>query len=163
MQRRRRKKNPYFQRIGDVLQQALKKRQILLPTKDLRLWDAWTASVGPTIAAQTSLDRLKNDVLFVKVANSVWMQQLQFMKQDILEQLNGALGGVIVKNIFFTIGHFPPSPSGEGSDPVYSDEDVLTERDTRTIEQCASAVKDAELGEILKRVMTKDLMRRKKA
>ena len=161
MYSRRRKKNPYFKPIGDVLADVLKKRQINLPTKDPHLWKAWEASVGPLIAAQTAVDRLKNDVLFVKVSNSVWMQQLQFMKKDILEKFNASFGKGTVQNIFFTLGPISALPLKEESISSFQGQETLSEKDTMVIERWASAVQDPELSGILKRIMTKDLKRRK--
>jgi len=159
--RRKRKRNPYFLKIGDVLQKTLEKRQIALPMKDVRTWEAWTQSVGPLISAQTSIDRLKKDILFIKVSNSVWMQQLQFMKRDIISKINTFLGREAVKNIFFSIGHIP-APSSEKESPApFLQTKPLTKKEMQKIESCTSVIKDPELNNILKRVMTKDLQRRR--
>jgi len=159
--RRRRKKNPYFTKIGEVLQHVCKKKHLNLPAKDPRMWEAWTASVGPLITAQTSVDKLKNDVLFVKVSNSVWMQQLQFMKNDILGKLNCVLGDQSVKHIFFSIGSIPGPP--ERDEITFNpDAGTLSEKDALNIERCLSVLTDSELANILRRVMTKDLKRRQR-
>lgn len=162
--RRRRKKNPNLQRLGDVLEKALKKNKIALPSRDFRLREAWVQSVGPVISAQTSLDSFKYNVLYVKASNSVWLQQLQFMKGEIMDKINQVLGKEVVKNIFFSIGRIPvqaskdePAPSLETIHPC------LGEKDLRTIEQCTAGISDPELIEILKRVMTKDLKRRRQS
>ena len=163
MQKRyRRKITPYLQPIGDILQKALKKRQLTLPKKDLRIMESWSKSVGPLIVSQTAVDRFNHGVLYIKVSNSVWMQQLQFMKEEIIERLNGALGKDAVKSILFSVGHITvQSHANITMSQNRTDSLHLSENEMRTIEQYTSSVKDTELSEILKRVMMKDLQRRK--
>lgn len=162
--RRRRKKNPNLQRLGDILEKTLKKNRIPLPTRDLRLREAWAQSVGPVIASQTFLDKFKYNVLYVKVSNSVWMQQLQFMKREIMDKINQVLGKEDVKNIFFSIGHIPIRTSKDEPAPALQTFDsCLGKKDLRMIDQCTSGISDPELSDILKRVMMKDLKRRRQS
>ena len=156
---RRRKRNPYFDHIGDILEKVVKKNKLNLPKLDLRIREAWNASVGPLIISQTCLDQFKYGILYVKVSNSVWMQQLQFMKEEILDKLNRALEKEQVKNISFSIGPVPAeSPANK---PFELKSKPLNPREIRSIEQCISPIKDPELSDILKRVMLKDLQRKK--
>lgn len=163
----RRRKNQqrwsdYPQKLGQVLQQALKQRHISLRIKDQPLWDAWGKAVGPAISRQTRVDRFDRDTLFVKVSSSVWMQQLQFMKKEILGRLNETLGQETVKNLFFSIGDTAAGqPKKTEAFRLRPDEYPLQEADERLIERCTASVTDKELHEILKRAMTKHLIRRK--
>ncbi len=162
MHNRHRKKSPYFQTLGDVLQKTLKKRRLSLPTKDMRVWEAWTRSVGTLIAAQTAYDKFRNGTLFVRVANSVWLQQLQFMKKEIIEKINAVLGREAVNNIFFTVGQVADSrPGADDNVSFAADRSPLNEKDQRNVELCTSSVRDSELKDILRRVMIKDLKRRR--
>ena len=90
---RRRKGSSTPRLLGEILPEALKKKALHLPMKDRSLIDAWNRAVGPQIGAKAQPDRLREEVLYVRVANSVWMHELQFMKQDIVSKLNGILGG----------------------------------------------------------------------
>ena len=49
---------------------------------------AWKAAVGAPIANQTAPIRYTAGTLHVKVTTSAWMQQLQFMKSEILAKVN---------------------------------------------------------------------------
>lgn len=149
------------QNIGQILDKALKQRNIFLHLKDQRLWDAWRAAVGKTISSQTRVDRLYRGTLFIKVSGPAWMQQLQFMKSEILKQLNTFPGGESVGNIFFSVGDIPAAPAKKNDVPAEKpDLRLLKERDRRIIEECAASIPDAELGEILKRAMTRTIIRR---
>ena len=151
-----------LQKIGDILQKALKRHHIPLRLEDQGLQKIWLEVVGPKTAAYTRPDAIKRDILFVKVANSVWMQQLHFLKQDILEKINREYKNNPIKNIFFSIDEMaasvmkkdnPPSPDREIS--------VLKSRDKKIIEKSIASITDEELRDILRRVMTKEMTRRR--
>ena len=108
-ERRKRKRSPYLQHLGDVLDTVLKKQKLALPKKDIQIMTAWGKAVGSTIAAQTAMERFANGTLYIKVSNSVWMQQLQFMKEEITERINDVLGARRIRNILFSIGRIEPA------------------------------------------------------
>ncbi|MBE0557020.1 MAG: DUF721 domain-containing protein, partial [Proteobacteria bacterium] len=110
MRRRARQVKPEM--LGEILGKILKKRNIPHASTDRRLLDIWRRAVGPQIAAQTHPDALKRGVLFVRVSAPVWMHQLQFMKEEILDRISGLSGPEEVKNLRFCIGELPPSPPG---------------------------------------------------
>ena len=130
--------------------------------KDQPLWDAWHKAVGKTISAQTRVDRLDHDTLLVKVSSSAWMHQLQFVKNEIMEKLNEILGKESVRNIFFSIGEVS-AVQKKKDDPftLQPDQNLLKDRDKRLIEECTASISDRELNEILKRAMTRTIIRRK--
>lgn len=159
---RRRYQSSSLQRIDDILHKALKKHHIPLKTVDRRLQNVWFQAVGPRIAAQTYPDSIKKTILFVKVANASWMQQLHFMKQDILEKFNHLHQQDPVSNIFFTIGEIN-APAAKKKDPFLPADEMpaLKARDKKMIEKSLAAIADEELRDILKKAMTKEVTRRR--
>lgn len=159
---RRRFQSAKFQRIDDILEKTLKKHHIPLKMEDRRLRDVWQQAVGSKIAAQTKPDCIKKAVLFVKVANSAWLQQLHFMKQEIIEKINDLLPAEPVKDMFFAIGEIA-APSAVKTAPVYDAGEMpaLKARDKKMIEKSLSTIADEELRDILKRAMTKEVIRRR--
>ena len=71
-----------------------------------RLWDVWEEVTGPDIARSAWPDRFQGkDTLIVRVSDSIWMQQLSFIKQRILDKLNAGLpGNARLKNMRFELG-----------------------------------------------------------
>jgi hypothetical protein len=156
------RKSEHPQRLSLILRRTLNQRNISLPMKDSSVWNAWDKAVGPVISAQTRVDRLDRETLFVKVSSPAWMQQLQFMKQEILDRINETLGKKALKNLFFSAGEVPPNPSkGPEVFSLQTDRYPLKEREERLIESCTAPISDRELHDILKRAMTKNLIRRK--
>ncbi|MFO7560515.1 MAG: DUF721 domain-containing protein [Desulfobacterales bacterium] len=87
--------------INDVLNQCRKER----PDSDMtRIWALWDKTMGMTIAENARPAAFKGQLLVVQVASSPWMQQLQFLKKDIIQKLNSALGKELVQEIKFKIG-----------------------------------------------------------
>ena len=151
-----------LQRLGDILQTALKKQRIFLDIEDKSLLPVWNEAVGPQIALQTYPGRLKGKTLFVKVSSSVWMQQLYFLKEEISEKINQSLGKAAIENIYFSIGEIPLAlPKGEERLSFPSLSHLLKDRDRKLIEKSTASIPDEELREIMKRVMTKEISRRR--
>ena len=55
--------------------------------------------VGPRIAKNTSAERVKDGILFVKVKSDVWRNELLFYKMELIKKLNLKLGKKVVLDI----------------------------------------------------------------
>ena len=105
---RKRPQRKEFAPIGGVLHEVLagfRKR----PEGDLtELWERWPDAVGPAVAENSRPVAVKGRVLTVNVTSSAWMQQLQFLKADLIARLNRALGEARVAEIRFRVGPVGP-------------------------------------------------------
>ncbi len=72
--------------------------------QEYRVWGVWKDAVGETIACHAQPSKIQKGLLFVTVSNSMWMQELQFLKPVVKEKINEQLGEAIVKDIFFVLG-----------------------------------------------------------
>lgn len=124
------------------------------------LFKLWPKAVGAQIAAQTEPAGWRAGTLFVKTTSSVWVQQLHFMKEDIRQKINELTGKKTVKDIHFTVG-FKPAPRKTWRNASDSKRIVLRERDKKMIAECTEKLTDRELAEIVKRVMKKEISRRR--
>jgi predicted nucleic acid-binding Zn ribbon protein len=70
----------------------------------MEVFDRWEALVGPVIAANSLPVGFKGPLLLVHVADSVWMQQLQFLKPELMARINAGLTQTQVSEIRFKIG-----------------------------------------------------------
>src|SRR6185503_12962949 len=98
------KKSLPIESFGNVLEQSLKRLDLVTRLDEYGVWPIWNDVVGAVIARNAQPEKIRNGTLFVKVSSPVWMQQLQFMKEMIASKLNQRLKGEIVKNIFFMVG-----------------------------------------------------------
>src|SRR5210317_2511439 len=79
-----------------------------------RVFEFWDRTVGKEIAAvaQPTLIRSRS-VLWVKVRDSIWMQQLHLQKMLLLEKINRQLNGEQLSDIHFQLDSSlsaPPTP-----------------------------------------------------
>ena len=61
----------------------------------------WAAVVGPQVAGVTQVEAVRDGVLFVRVKNSVWANELTLLKEDMVRRLNSAIGGRVLTDIHF--------------------------------------------------------------
>ena len=64
----------------------------------------WEDIVGPKIARQSQPEFLKDEVLQVRVENSVWLSHLRFLGDKLLQMLNKELPSLKIKKIRFRQG-----------------------------------------------------------
>jgi predicted nucleic acid-binding Zn ribbon protein len=76
-----------------------------VPPVSLRHWEQ---AVGSRIARKTSPWRLERGVLFVRVAHSVWANELQLLSNEIKAQLASA--GIVVEALRFSVGRIDRPP-----------------------------------------------------
>ena len=91
-------------RLGDVLRAALARLPNAQQIADHALWAKWDAVVGTTLAAHARPRRLQRGILLVAVDSPEWMVEVQFLKQDLRQRLNAALGRSVVRDIFLVLG-----------------------------------------------------------
>ncbi len=97
------KTNKELEHISGILKTTLGKWMSTAGEPVTRIWTLWDDAVGEHIAANARPARLKNHVLIVHVSSSVWIQQLQFSKKLIMDQINSAAGSCLVSDIKFKI------------------------------------------------------------
>ena len=102
--KRIRKKMAKPDQLGNVLENALKATNMQIDLSLQRLWRQWDDLVGPAIAKNARPAAIKGKLLLVNVSSAPWMQQLQYLKNDLMEKLNAAFDTPIVKDIRFKIG-----------------------------------------------------------
>ncbi|MDI9569193.1 MAG: DUF721 domain-containing protein [Pseudomonadota bacterium] len=147
--------------LAAILQKVVKKRGLPLTIGDPYLRRVWNETVGDGIAAETAPENIKRGVLYVKVSSPVWVHHLQFLKKDILQRFNELHGKGAVRELHLTVGVIaaPARPDGEAV-PAATNLD-LTPRDKRLMKESLAQVSDPELQEILRRVMTRAISRRR--
>lgn len=83
------------EQLEQVIGNRIGKRQL----EFVLLARVWKDVVGERAASHSMPAWIKKDVLFGYVDNSSWMQELTFMKPQILQQLKGHLRFVVIKDV----------------------------------------------------------------
>jgi hypothetical protein len=158
---RKRARQPKPEMLGEILQKILKKRNIPHTSKDRHLIEIWKKAVGPQVALQTHADTLKRGTLFIRVSAPVWMHQLQFLKEEILERLKQISGSDEIRSLQFSIGELPCPPGAGGQPAADAALPPLAQRDRDMMRRSLEAIRDPQLKEILERVMAREISRRR--
>lgn len=91
---------------------------------ELRLQHQWPNIIGEPIASQTWPAHIRFKKLYLTVQNSVWLQQLTFLKPTLLAKLHDSDGAAMVEDIVFRVGEIPAPPTS--SSAVSTDDSLST-------------------------------------
>ena len=90
--------------LGNIIDGLLKGFDLRPDAGMTRIWDLWEGIVGKTIADNTRPAAFKGKILVVHVSSSPWIHQLQFLKAEMIRNINQGLGDNLVEEIKFKIG-----------------------------------------------------------
>ena len=90
-----------MQHIQIAIQSFLKKSGLNSGVEQQKALKLWGEIVGNKISKNTEPTSVKNGVLVIKTTNSVWKQELQIQKTEIIKKLNKRLKKNIIKEIRF--------------------------------------------------------------
>lgn len=93
-----------FVHISGVIEDVLKTRGMVSNTRLVKIWQIWEDAVGKGIASNTTPAAFKGNLLIVHAESSAWIQQLHFLKKEMIEKINAILGQGAVQDIKFKIG-----------------------------------------------------------
>jgi predicted nucleic acid-binding Zn ribbon protein len=86
--------------VGDVLRNYLARSGLARRLAQAQVIPDWLSLVGPQIGAVTSPESVTADgTLFVRVATSAWMSELQLMAPQIMAAINAGRGAGRIKTI----------------------------------------------------------------
>ena len=148
------------ERLGDLLQQSLRRLELAPQLEAYGIWPVWNDVVGEPVARNAQPEKIRNGTLFVKVSSPVWMQQLQYMKDLIAEKLNQRLRAEVVKNIFFFIG--PITLSASDPEPDLEPAKIPADSNELRDEQFLDSLQDPEIRQAFKRLVRSYARRKKK-
>ena len=143
--------------LGDILRIQCSRMGLNRRINEQRLLDAWTDAVGRGVAERTQAMRIEKGVLFLKVTNSVWMQQLQFMKELILKKLHEKTGIDLVQDLRFYIGEVENPVKNEGRQSSKKDLPTPSESDMENIARQVRGVRDPEMKKMLSGLFSRAL------
>ena len=87
--------------LQQALSELLESLGIESKVKRYQVLEQWPSFVGERVAEVSRPERLTGGLLFVKVKNSVWRNELLYLKAELIQKINGALGEEIVEDIRF--------------------------------------------------------------
>lgn len=87
------------QTLDEVLMKMLRAQGLETPLLQKRLVDAWETVAGPTVARYTTQKFIKNQTLYVRIANPALRQDLSMMRTQLVQRLNSHVGAMVIADI----------------------------------------------------------------
>ncbi len=148
--------------IAGVLPDIVRHKGWQVKLEQHSFFPVWEDVVGEDLAGCSRPLKVVKNVLWLEVANSTWMQQLQFEKRRILEAVNARLSRSTIKDIRFMLAgdeHDEEPQKQPGVTFVPPDPEKL-----RKFEQQVSCIEDETTRDGLVRLwyLTKSCRRRRK-
>lgn len=105
--------------FGTILSGLAKRLGLESRLLERRLQHRWREIMGEPIASHTWPDQIRFKKLYLTVPNSVWLQQLTFLKPTLLAKLSAAAGPDLVTDIVLRVGELPErdQPSTSSGQP----------------------------------------------
>lgn len=91
------------QPVGDLVARFLDKSGLAARVEAASVLTDWPERVGPQIAAVTQATGLAEDTLFVSVATSAWMMELNLMKGELIKRVNAGKREGKIRHIVFVM------------------------------------------------------------
>jgi len=123
-----------------------------------RIWEVWEEAVGKGIARHATPVSFRDGVLTLRVDSAPWMQQLTYLKKDIISKVNDRLEEEMVCDLFLKAGRAPKLPAAPP--PYQPKRRPLSEEERAWVAEQAREIEDPELRAVFERLIARDLENR---
>ena len=115
----------------------------------------WDEVVGDDIAVCARPSLIRGTVLWLDVSDSVWMQQLQFQKNLLLEKINLRLTGTKLTDIRFQLDTSLGRPVSEEVEKTAKRKTEPDRKQREHLEEMLDSLEDEEMKESMRRIWLK--------
>lgn len=141
--------------LGGLIRQWVKRRRCEPQVDDSLLRLKWSSFVGERIGAHTRPRELKDGVLTVIVGDSAWLNELSFLRRELITKVNEGLGRRVVREIRLLSGPLERAfQDQEGKQVAARRRQDVAPPDETAIQRAAEElpeVTDPELGRAIAR------------
>lgn len=93
-------------KLGKVISEAVEAKGWQKKVTEMNAVNSWNKeNIGTRICSNAQAYHIENGKLYVLVSNSTWMNELSFLKPQIIKNINQAVGKSVVEDIQFKIGN----------------------------------------------------------
>ncbi|MBI3755855.1 MAG: DUF721 domain-containing protein [Deltaproteobacteria bacterium] len=144
-------------RIGNVMAAFLDNHAPKTVANCLVIHSIWPKIVGANMAKKTMPLKIIGKTLYLTVETSAWMEELKYLKEDIIKKINNDLKQEAVEDIIFRLGKinllasFPRSHQQTASSSAPLPQ--LSRQEIDNIDKLVSCIKDTILKETVRQAM----------
>jgi len=85
--------------LGEVLQELLHQYGLVQRVKEFEAMNLWPEVVGEQVAKVSAARDVRDGCLYVEVTNSVWRNELYYMKPELIAKINRKIGQNLIHDI----------------------------------------------------------------
>ena len=145
-----------FTSVGHTLDQVARRYGLEVKLLEYRLRAHWSTIVGDAIAAHTFPQQIRFKKLHLFAENSIWLQQLVFLKPALLEKINGEAGQALLTDLVMRIAPIPP-PVERHPAPANAHEPSPDPASMAEATYYARAIQDSNLRDCFTAVIARQL------
>ena len=140
--------------VSDLLSAILRGTPAEKRLKEGEIWLVWEDAVGSRIASHARPAGFRDGTLTVTVDSAPWMQQLSFLKRDIVGKVNAKLRSELVKDLYFKAGKIAGAPAAK--QPHVPKRRQLTAEERAWIDEQTASVDDPDLQAVFASLLKRD-------
>ena len=140
--------------VADLLTAMLRGTPAEKRLKEGGIWLVWESAVGSRIASHARPAAFRNGTLTLTVDSAPWMQQLSFMKRELIAKVNEHLGEEMVQDLYMKAGKVSPAAADPKKGVLKRRE--LSDQERSLVARQVEAVADPELRAVFESLIRKD-------
>lgn len=141
--------------FGSILSGLSKRLGLESRLLELRLQHRWRDIVGEPMASHTWPTQIRFKKLYLIVRNSVWLQQLTFLKPTLLMKLQAESGPGSVTDIAFRVGEIPTGTEASPASPAIDLGSAQSEEAWAELASHTAIIQDPSIRERLREVISR--------
>lgn len=140
--------------VSDLLNAVLRGTPAEKRLHEGRIWMVWEQAVGTRIASHASPAAFRDGTLTLTVDSAPWMQQLTYLKKELIAKVNEQLREEMVTDIYMKGGRVVVPPPAAA--PPVDRRRQLSAEELAWITEQAQSVADPELRAVFESLIKKD-------
>jgi hypothetical protein len=140
--------------FGTILSTVAKQLGLETRLVELRIQQQWPALVGEPIGSHTWPTQIRFHKLYLLVENSVWLQQLTFLKPALLAKLNAEAGSAFLTDIVLRVGEIPAQNTEPSPTPTAPQKTAASDKELAEFASHASAIQDPGIRQRFREVIS---------
>ena len=152
--------------ICELMDEFLSRKRFSFRMSRMLLPQKWVQIAGEAIARNARPVKIEKKKLYLSVSNAAWMNELTYLKDELIEKINSMAHGELIEDISMRVGRnkLPQSEQPPIDKPAAVAEELPlpVEEELRKAEEISSRVKDSLLRQTIREVYLRSLLRRRK-
>ncbi len=147
-------RRPFFS-LSELIKERIAGAGLKGAVREKAALKLWTEVVGAKTASVTNAERVQKGILYVSCKDSMWAQQLHFLRPVIIKKLNERLGEDIIKEIRLSGRGYTKTTTKEGDGQAEKpyEQPELSATDVQAIDAAVEGIENPELAEQVRNAM----------